>query len=110
MQLCTIEVAKGYSAVEWREDLKRILKRAGLEGRDCVFLLSDTQITKEGFLEDINNLLNAGARAAGPAALAVSCLLGFCCVFRHAPAMAPDGVFVATVRARRRRRAKPDGA
>jgi hypothetical protein len=59
-QVCSIEVAKGYGAAEWREDLKRILKRAGLEGRDAVFLLADSQIIQEGFLEDVNNVLNSG--------------------------------------------------
>lgn len=42
------------------QDLKRVLKKAGLEGRDTVFLFSDTQIIQEGFLEDLNNILNAG--------------------------------------------------
>lgn len=40
----SIEIAKGYGANEWREDLRRLLRRAGCEGRDVVFLLSDTQI------------------------------------------------------------------
>jgi hypothetical protein len=44
----------------WLQDLKRVLKKAGLEGRDTVFLFSDTQIVQEGFLEDLNNILNAG--------------------------------------------------
>ena len=34
--------------------------RAGGEGQPCVFLFSDTQIKTESFVEDINNLLNAG--------------------------------------------------
>lgn len=58
--MCSIEVGKGYSAAEWREDLRRVLKRAGVEGRDVVFLLADSQIVQEGFLEDVNNILNAG--------------------------------------------------
>lgn len=37
-----------------------MLKKAGLEGRDVVFLFNDTQILHEGFLEDLNNILNAG--------------------------------------------------
>jgi len=53
-------VATGYGTTEWRDDLRRVLKRAGLDGRDCVFLLADTQIAQEVFLEDINNILNAG--------------------------------------------------
>lgn len=51
------------------QDLKHVLKRTGLEGRDTVFLFSDTQIVQEGFLEDINALLNAG-EVGGPAWLA----------------------------------------
>jgi hypothetical protein len=31
-----------------------------------VFLLADTQIVHEGFLEDVNNILNAGAGSAAP--------------------------------------------
>jgi dynein heavy chain len=31
-----------------------------LENKSVVFLFSDTQIVKESFLEDINNLLNSG--------------------------------------------------
>ena len=33
---------------------------AGCENQPVTFLFSDTQIVKEAFLEDINNLLNAG--------------------------------------------------
>jgi dynein heavy chain len=46
----------------WLQDLKRVLKKAGLEGRDTVFLFSDTQIVQEGFLEDINSILNSGVQ------------------------------------------------
>jgi len=42
------------------QDLKRVLKKAGMEGQEIVFLFSDTQILHEGFLEDLNNILNAG--------------------------------------------------
>ena len=47
--------------VEWREDLKSMLKKAGADpGIPNIFLFSDTQIKDEGFVEDINNLLNSG--------------------------------------------------
>ena len=32
----------------------------GAEGKRAVFLFSDTQIKDEAFVEDINNMLNAG--------------------------------------------------
>jgi hypothetical protein len=42
------------------QDLKRVLKKAGLQGQEVVFLFSDTQIMHEGYLEDLNNILNSG--------------------------------------------------
>ena len=54
-----MEIGKGYTLVEWREDLKKILIK-GSEGSPAVFLFTDTQIKEENFLEDISNLLNSG--------------------------------------------------
>jgi dynein heavy chain len=56
----SIEISKQYGQNEWRDDLRKLLKTAGVEGRDIVFLFTDTQIVWEGMLEDINGLLNAG--------------------------------------------------
>lgn len=36
------------------------MKSAGAEGKGTVFLIADTQIKEECFLEDIDNLLNSG--------------------------------------------------
>jgi dynein heavy chain len=79
--LRSIEITKSYTKVEWREDLKSLMKTAGGEGkstvRACVpwacvcvrsspgvrpqvFLFSDTQVKESSFLEDINNILNSG--------------------------------------------------
>jgi hypothetical protein len=55
-----IEITKKYGVTEWREDVKKVLRTAGLDGRPIVFLFSDTQIVDEIFLEDINNVLNSG--------------------------------------------------
>jgi len=55
-----IEIAKGYGKNEWRDDLKKVLMKAGGEGKDTTFLFTDTQIAQESFLEDINNILNSG--------------------------------------------------
>jgi dynein heavy chain len=59
-ELFQIEISKAYSKVEWREDMKRLLRSAGVDNVDTVFLFPDTQIKEESFLEDVNNLLNAG--------------------------------------------------
>ena len=55
-----IEIAKNYGKVEWRDDLKKALLIAGDEGKSLTFLFTDTQIVKESFLEDLNNILNTG--------------------------------------------------
>ncbi|KDO23984.1 hypothetical protein SPRG_10681 [Saprolegnia parasitica CBS 223.65] len=55
-----IEIAKNYTMTEWREDMKYVLKTAGIGARPLVFLFSDTQIKYEAFVEDINNMLNSG--------------------------------------------------
>ena len=55
-----VEISKSYTKVEWRDDLRKVLRRAGGEYKPTVFLFSDTQIKDEGFVEDINNILNSG--------------------------------------------------
>lgn len=39
---------------------KMLLKNAGVKGRKTVFLLTDTQIKDEAFLEDVDSILNTG--------------------------------------------------
>ncbi|KAK9829119.1 hypothetical protein WJX72_004004 [[Myrmecia] bisecta] len=58
--LFSIEISKSYTVVEWREDLRTVLRKAGVAGQPTVFLFSDTQLKDESFLEDINNILNTG--------------------------------------------------
>jgi dynein heavy chain len=55
-----IELSKGYSNNEFREDLKKIFITAGVDRQTIVFLFTDGQIVNEGFVEDINSILNAG--------------------------------------------------
>ncbi|KAJ3012302.1 Dynein heavy chain 7, axonemal [Thoreauomyces humboldtii] len=55
-----VEISKNYNVQAWHDDLKKIFKSAGGTGKPTIFLFSDTQCQQESFLEDINNMLNAG--------------------------------------------------
>ncbi|NWH35887.1 DYH1 protein, partial [Chloropsis hardwickii] len=55
-----IELSKNYGMTEWRDDVRKVMMKAGLQSLPKTFLFVDTQIKSESFLEDINNLLNSG--------------------------------------------------
>ncbi|KAI8903374.1 dynein heavy chain, N-terminal region 2-domain-containing protein [Gorgonomyces haynaldii] len=55
-----VEISKNYGVENWHDDLKKVLKIAGGQGKPTIFLFSDTQIQQESFLEDISNILNSG--------------------------------------------------
>ncbi|KAJ0395885.1 hypothetical protein P43SY_002016 [Pythium insidiosum] len=59
-KLFQIEISKSYSRVDWRNDLKKVLMLSGVSNQPTVFLVSDTQLVEEAFLEDINGILNTG--------------------------------------------------
>jgi dynein heavy chain len=58
--LFSIEITKNYTTADWKDDLRRLLRKAGDEGTSMVFLFGDHQIKDESFLEDINMILNTG--------------------------------------------------
>uniref|UniRef100_A0A0A9Z4J1 Dynein heavy chain 3, axonemal n=1 Tax=Lygus hesperus TaxID=30085 RepID=A0A0A9Z4J1_LYGHE len=58
--LYQIEISGNYGFNEWRDDVRSLMKKAGVEGKPQVFLLSDSQIKDEAFVEDINMILNTG--------------------------------------------------
>ncbi|XP_034447227.1 dynein heavy chain 12, axonemal [Hippoglossus hippoglossus] len=60
MTLFQPEISKNYGMTDWRDDLKMLLKNAGVKGQKTVFLLTDAQIKNEAFLEDVDSVLNTG--------------------------------------------------
>ena len=59
-ELSQVELTRGYGPADWRDGLKAVMLRTGVEGRQLVFLMSDGQVKDEAMLEDINMLLNTG--------------------------------------------------
>lgn len=49
-----------FSAFFFFNTQKMLLKNAGMKGQKTVFLLTDTQIKEEAFLEDVDSVLNTG--------------------------------------------------
>ena len=60
IEVFQIEIKKNYRMIEWRDDVKNLLRQCGGKGQQTSFLFTDSQIKEEGFLEDINNILNTG--------------------------------------------------
>jgi dynein heavy chain len=60
MELHELNVTRNYGEEEWREDLKKVIREAGLQNKPIIFLFRDAQILLETFLEDINNLIQSG--------------------------------------------------
>ena len=58
--LMTVEPRKNYGKNQFREDLFRIMSEAAFKAKSVTFVFSDSNVLQEGFLEDINNLLNSG--------------------------------------------------
>ena len=38
------EISKNYGTMEWREDIKSVMQKAGAEGKPTTFLIADSQI------------------------------------------------------------------
>ncbi|XP_076240945.1 dynein heavy chain 2, axonemal kl-2 [Calliopsis andreniformis] len=58
--LFQISVTKQYRLNEFREDLKALYMRTGVDNKPTTFLFNDTQVIEEQFLEIINNILSTG--------------------------------------------------
>lgn len=59
-QVFEILLSRGYSENNFREDLKSLYLKLGLENKTVMFLFTDAHVAEEGFLELINNMLTSG--------------------------------------------------
>uniref|UniRef100_H3BAL0 Dynein axonemal heavy chain 10 n=1 Tax=Latimeria chalumnae TaxID=7897 RepID=H3BAL0_LATCH len=55
-----IILSRGYNENNFREDLKMLYTKLGIENQKMVFLFTDAHVAEEGFLELINNMLTSG--------------------------------------------------
>lgn len=60
LQVFEIVLSRGYSEANFREDLKTLYLKLGIENKKMVFLFTDAHVAEEGFLELINNMLTSG--------------------------------------------------
>ena len=56
-----ITLTRGYDENSFREDLKRLFTRVGVDNEKVVFLFTDNHVANESFLEHINSILTSGA-------------------------------------------------
>ncbi|KAK5620023.1 Dynein heavy chain 10, axonemal [Crenichthys baileyi] len=55
-----ITLSRGYNESNFREDLKTLYLKLGIENKKVVFLFTDAHVAEEVFLELINNMLTSG--------------------------------------------------
>lgn len=60
MQYAQVELTKGFNTDSFKECMKGLMKEAGIGGTGIAFVMTDTQIISESFIENLNNLLNTG--------------------------------------------------
>ncbi|XP_038617180.1 dynein heavy chain 14, axonemal [Tachyglossus aculeatus] len=55
-----LSVTRNYGHTDFREDIKKVFWKTGLEGKRTALLIVDSDIIQESFLEDLNCILNTG--------------------------------------------------
>ena len=59
-EIFEIKLSRGYNENSFREDLKILYNKLGLENKKIVFMFGDQHVAEDGFLELINNMLTTG--------------------------------------------------
>lgn len=59
-EIFEIKLSRGYNEQSFRDDIKVLYNKLGIENKKIVFLFGDQHVAEEGFLELINNMLTSG--------------------------------------------------
>ncbi|XP_071963333.1 dynein axonemal heavy chain 6-like [Antedon mediterranea] len=59
-ELFRLNLTRTYNINDYKDDLKKGFLKAGVQGLNTVFLMTDSDIVMEAFLEDISSILNSG--------------------------------------------------
>ncbi|ELU16870.1 hypothetical protein CAPTEDRAFT_116653 [Capitella teleta] len=59
-ELFKLTLSRSYSLQDFRDDIKKVCLMTGVKNLNTVFLLTDSDIVNESFLDDINCVLNSG--------------------------------------------------
>ena len=60
VEVVTPKLTNNYTVKQFKDELKRVMAKAGVEGEQVVLLLEDFQFVNVQFLEMINSLLSSG--------------------------------------------------
>lgn len=66
LSIFQIKVSNKYTGDDFDEDLRTVLRRAGIKGKKICFIVDESNILESGFLERMNSLLANGSRRASP--------------------------------------------
>ncbi|XP_025092040.1 dynein heavy chain 10, axonemal-like isoform X1 [Pomacea canaliculata] len=55
-----IRLSRGYNENSFRDDLKALYYKLGMDNKMMIFLFADQHVAEEGFLELVNNMLTSG--------------------------------------------------
>lgn len=55
-----VQITKNFNSQQFKQSMKELFERIALKKIPTVFLFSDNEITSEGIIEDVNNILSLG--------------------------------------------------
>ena len=60
LDIFEISISKTYGIQDWQEDIKKLLRLTGLQGKPMLFLVTENQLVHPRFMEDLANIIHSG--------------------------------------------------